>query len=176
MTTTPLTLLLISLPALSPSPEVDGSPVCNVKQQEHDREHAQEHQVSLGEPIRFVGAQKDNLDTGLMVKLSKNADFMLHQDCLKSAFCIYHFRYIPCVALFLRVTGFPFLGTRSLHSAASSDLAMKAPLLCCLLPLRTFFNLSFSKITVYSRSAPKTKIIQAITQHSMAVNPSALKT
>ena len=100
---------------------------------------------------------------------------MLHQDCLENAFCIYHFRYIPCVALFLRVTGFPFLGTRSLHSADNSDLAMKAPLLCCLLPLRTFFNLSFSKITVYSRSAPKTKMMQAITQHSMAVNPSALK-
>ena len=117
--------------------------------------------------------RKDNLDTWL--NYPKNADFMLHQDCLENAFCIYHFRYIPCVALFLRVTGFPFLGTRSLHSADNSDLAMKAPLLCCLLPLRTFFNLSFSKITVYSRSAPKTKIIQAITQHSMAVSPSAFK-
>ena len=99
---------------------------------------------------------------------------VLHQqDCLENAFCIHHFRYIPCVALFLRVTGFPFLGTRSLHSGASSVLAMQLPF-CCLLPLRTFFNLSLSKITVYSSSAPNTKIIQAITQHSMAVRPSAL--
>ena len=37
----------------------------------------------------------------------------------------------------------------------------------------TFFNLSLRRMTVYSRRAPKTKMMQAITQHSIAVRPSA---
>ena len=37
----------------------------------------------------------------------------------------------------------------------------------------TFFSLILSNITVYSPSAPKTNIIQAITHASMAVKPSA---
>ena len=37
----------------------------------------------------------------------------------------------------------------------------------------TFFNFSLRRMTVYSSRAPKTKMMQAITQHSIAVRPSA---
>ena len=40
----------------------------------------------------------------------------------------------------------------------------------------TFLSLSLRSMTVYSRRAPNTKMIQAITQHSMAVRPSAYDT
>ena len=109
--------------------------------------------------------------------------------------------WIPCAELFLRGPAlFPFLGSmRSVHSPAMSPpgmvtlppdgigpgLVMEAPLWLfllpreypfCRLPFRTptFCSLSWSRITVYSRRAPNTKMMQAITQHSMAVSPSAL--
>ena len=41
-------------------------------------------------------------------------------------------------------------------------------------PPRTFLSFSLSRMTVYSSSAPNTKMMQAITQHSIAVRPSAL--
>ena len=39
----------------------------------------------------------------------------------------------------------------------------------------TFFSLSLSSMTVYSSRAPNTKMMQAMTQHSIAVSPSAYK-
>ena len=42
-------------------------------------------------------------------------------------------------------------------------------------PPRTFLSFSLSRMTVYSSSAPNTKMMQAITQHSIAVRPSAYK-
>ena len=38
---------------------------------------------------------------------------------------------------------------------------------------RTFLSFSLSSMTVYSRRAPNTKMMHAMTQHSMAVRPSA---
>ena len=46
--------LVIWLWALAPSPEVDGSPVSQVEEDEHDREHAEEDQICSGEPVRAV--------------------------------------------------------------------------------------------------------------------------
>ena len=40
---------------------------------------------------------------------------------------------------------------------------------------RTFFSFSLRRMTVYSSSAPNTKIMQAMTQHSIAVKPSACR-
>ena len=41
---------LVDVGTVAPPPAVDGSPVCDVEDQEEDREHTEEHQVSLGEP------------------------------------------------------------------------------------------------------------------------------
>ena len=46
--------LVIWLGALAPPPEVDGGPVGQVEEDEHDREHAEEDQVCPGEPVRPV--------------------------------------------------------------------------------------------------------------------------
>ena len=56
-TTAPPSLVGLSAPA----PEVDGGPVGEVEEEEHDREHAEEDQVRAGEPVRPVGACQHNI-------------------------------------------------------------------------------------------------------------------
>lgn len=46
--------------------------------------------------------------------------------------------------------------------------------LVSLLLALSFFSLSWRRMTVYSSRAPNTKMMQAMTQHSIAVKPSAL--
>ena len=42
----------VDVGTVAPPPAVDGGPVGDVEDQEEDREHTEEHQVSLGEPKR----------------------------------------------------------------------------------------------------------------------------
>ena len=45
---------MIRLGAFAPPPEVDGRPVGQVEEDEHNGEHAEEDQVSSGEAVRSI--------------------------------------------------------------------------------------------------------------------------
>ena len=100
--------------------------------------------------------------------LTERRSILTRQISSFGTFSLIQFK-IPEVALFLRDLDFPLFATKVSFSTFVDPF-------CCLdslLLARTFFSLSFSKMTVYSSKAPKTKIMQAITQHSIAVRPSA---